>query len=235
VAKELLAKVRAEAKEETAKKLYDQADRMFAGLQKSIETARRLAALIGQNAAPLDVEAWVNGTALTDADLKGKVVLLDFWAVWCGPCIATFPHLREWQEKYGDKGLVIVGLTRYYGFVWDEKQGRATPPAAKPRPPQEPGAAPPAAPPAEPPEKPSPAQEQEMLVTFAEHHKLHHRFAIQKDNALPEYYAVSGIPHVVVIDGEGKIRLIRVGSGEKNAQDVAAMLASLIGDGAGTQ
>jgi hypothetical protein len=69
-----------------------------------------------------------------------------------------------------------------------------------------------------------------MLAKFAEHHNLHHRFAIQKDRTLAEFYAVSGIPHVVLIDREGKVRLIRVGSGEKNAQDISEMLEKLIAD-----
>ena len=62
-----------------------------------------------------------------DADVlqNSKAVLLDFWAVWCGPCIATFPHLREWQEKYGEKGLVMIGVTNYYNFEWDDTAGRA--------------------------------------------------------------------------------------------------------------
>jgi len=60
---------------------------------------------------------------------------------------------------------------------------------------------------------------------------LHHRFAIQKDKALAEYYAVSGIPHVVLIDREGKIRLIRVGSGDKNAKDIGEMLEKLVASG----
>jgi peroxiredoxin len=69
------------------------------------------------------------------------------------------------------------------------------------------------------------------LVKFAESHNLHHRFAIQKDKSLAEYYAVSGIPHVVVIDRAGKIRLIRVGSGDKNAKDIGEMLEKLIASG----
>jgi cytochrome c biogenesis protein CcmG/thiol:disulfide interchange protein DsbE len=43
-------------------------------------------------------------------DLHGKVVLVDFFASWCGPCKESFPAMQELQEKYGDKGLVIVAV-----------------------------------------------------------------------------------------------------------------------------
>jgi thiol-disulfide isomerase/thioredoxin len=44
-------------------------------------------------------------------ELAGKVVLVEFWATWCGPCIANIPHLNELQEKFRDRGLVVVGIS----------------------------------------------------------------------------------------------------------------------------
>jgi thiol-disulfide isomerase/thioredoxin len=205
-AKEVLSKVRENAKSASTKRALDSFDRTIASLEGAITAGKKLTEMIGKDAAPLKVESWVNGSPLTDADLKGKVVFLDFWAVWCGPCIATFPHLREWNEKYGDKGLVMIGLTNYYNFKWDEDAKKATRST----------------------EKVTPAEEQEMLVKFAESHELKHCFAIEADRSLSEYYGVTGIPHVVVIDQQGKIRMMKVGSGEENAKEIGALLAQLL-------
>jgi thiol-disulfide isomerase/thioredoxin len=179
----------------------------FTQLEKAIEKGREYAELVGKDAAPLTIETWVNGSPLTASDLQGKVVLLDFWAVWCGPCINTFPHLREWQEKYGDKGLVIIGLTRYYDWKWDNDAGYAVRTEGEV----------------------SDKDEQEMLEKFAAYYHLKHRFGIQKESdTLDQHYGVSGIPHVVVLDQQGKIRMIRVGSGKQNAQDIDKLLAELL-------
>ncbi|HET7268236.1 MAG TPA: thioredoxin family protein [Oleiagrimonas sp.] len=53
---------------------------------------------------------WINSPPLTMQGLRGKVVLIDFWAYSCINCLRTFPHVTRWYEKYKDDGLVIVGV-----------------------------------------------------------------------------------------------------------------------------
>lgn len=52
-----------------------------------------------------------DGQDLRLSSYRGKVVLLDFWATWCYPCREEIPHLVELQQKYGDRGLQIIGVS----------------------------------------------------------------------------------------------------------------------------
>ena len=56
------------------------------------------------------IDHWINSEPLSIADLRGQVVLLDFWTYTCVNCIRTLPQLRAWQDRYADDGLVIVGI-----------------------------------------------------------------------------------------------------------------------------
>ncbi len=75
----------------------------------------QLDAMEGNDAPALEVSGWVNGETVTLADLKGKVVLVDFWATWCGPCIASIPKNNALAEKYKDQGLVVIGVCHQRG------------------------------------------------------------------------------------------------------------------------
>jgi thiol-disulfide isomerase/thioredoxin len=50
----------------------------------------------------------LNGKAVKLSDFRGKVVILDFWATWCGPCIASMPHTNEVAARYKDQGVVVL-------------------------------------------------------------------------------------------------------------------------------
>jgi len=56
------------------------------------------------------ITKWLNSEPLSIKDLKGKVVLVDFWTYSCINCIRTLPHLKDWYAKYKDAGLVVVGV-----------------------------------------------------------------------------------------------------------------------------
>ncbi|MGX5805143.1 TlpA disulfide reductase family protein [Bradyrhizobium sp. Arg314] len=60
-------------------------------------------------APAIKMENWLRGEPLT-AFQPGKLYIVEFWATWCGPCVAAMPHLAELQEKYKDRGLEVVGV-----------------------------------------------------------------------------------------------------------------------------
>lgn len=197
--KERLAKL--DARSDAAKQAVVNAQRGVEQLMRRIASERKRLALVGKPYFPIEDATWLNGSPLKPEDLRGKVVLLDFWAVWCGPCIATFPHLKHWHDEYADDGLVIVGVTQRYQYGWDAEAKR--PKHA---------------------DELKTADEDAATVEFLKHHGLKHAIAVMPDGALSAKYAVTGIPQAVLIDKQGTIRLIRVGSGEANAQQLEQMI-----------
>ena len=76
---------------------------------------------------PLDgATRWLNSEPLTAEDLRGKVVLIDFWTYSCINCVRTVPYVRAWAEQYRDDGLVVIGVhTPEFAFEKSEGNVRA--------------------------------------------------------------------------------------------------------------
>ncbi len=96
-------------KDFTAKPLQEDAARRL----KRREKHYRLLGDVAPELAAID--RWFPGQLQTLANLRGKVVMLDFWATWCAPCIDAFPSLIEWHQNYKQNGLEILGVTKYHG------------------------------------------------------------------------------------------------------------------------
>jgi thiol-disulfide isomerase/thioredoxin len=67
------------------------------------------AALEGKPMPAFQVSNWING-GITSGGIKGKVVVIDIYATWCGPCMRAIPHNNELLKTYKDQGLVIIGV-----------------------------------------------------------------------------------------------------------------------------
>lgn len=66
---------------------------------------------MGGTAPEVKVEDWLNSQPLALSQLTKKMVVIEFWATWCPPCRKSIPEIIELNEKYKDKGVVIMGLT----------------------------------------------------------------------------------------------------------------------------
>jgi len=74
-------------------------------------SSRKVGGDVGNLAPELrGINAWINGGPYTMEELRGQVVLIDFWTYTCINCIRTYPFLKQWHSRYADDGLVIVGV-----------------------------------------------------------------------------------------------------------------------------
>lgn len=64
--------------------------------------------LLNKPMPPLELSGWIN-KEVTPADMKGKILVVDYWATWGGPCIRAIPHNNEVAKRYADKGVLVIG------------------------------------------------------------------------------------------------------------------------------
>ena len=114
------------------------------------------------------------------ADLKGKVVVLDFWATWCGPCIASFPNIRELVRRYEGYPVAVIGVTSVQGYHIG-KQGRVDTAG-------------------------DPAKEHALMPEFMSWREMTWPVIFTEQPVFNPEFGVIGIPHVAIIDPAGKVR-----------------------------
>ena len=86
------------------------------------ETTQASDLIIGDAAPPISISKWVNGNPV-EAFVADKVYVVEFWATWCGPCLASMPHIAALQTDYGDK-VTFIGVTAEEDDVVTEFMGQ---------------------------------------------------------------------------------------------------------------
>ncbi|MBX3408040.1 MAG: TlpA family protein disulfide reductase [Phycisphaeraceae bacterium] len=174
----------------------------------AINSAAAKGELVGGRAPALEF-LWRSGTDRPGslADLAGRVVVLDFWATWCGPCIASFPHLRDLRERFRGAPVEIIGVTSLQGWILDPK---AKDPAAR----RIRGL--------------SPEEELRRLAQWVRDMDMTWTVAVSKQPVFNAEYGVRGLPTVVIIDAAGVVRHAGLSPDDDQlAARIAALLAEI--------
>jgi len=103
------------------------------------------------------------GASLDAEKLKGKVVVLEFWATWCGPCVLAIPHLNELAEKFKNQPVQFIAIT---------------------------------------------SEDEATVKTFLANKPINAWVALDADKAMKAAFAVSAIPHTVVLGKDGSIATV---------------------------
>jgi thiol-disulfide isomerase/thioredoxin len=166
--------------------------------------------LEGKPAPAFKADYALNGKVTSLANLKGKVVILDFWAMWCPYCIQSFKQTKELHAKFKDKDVEFVGVTSYFeNYAFDKKAGKLV------------GI----------PGKMTPTQERTTLKDFGAFHKLEYCTLLLTDKEyvrVSEAYSRAGVPCFYVIDKKGIVRRSQPGISDEAAKYISELVDKLL-------